>query len=161
LAVPLALAYRRFPGMTSALALPSAAFMVIATMSEPLLPDTLDTSYWWWRLRNGTFYTKNFLSIAVGHPYGWLGPLPFMLLVAAACALLALSFGRVRVRRRELVLGASTFVGWVVVALAGPKLVAHDAVGQSLLLVALALGVVLVLVRAHTARPRQLEALQS
>ena len=161
LAVPLSLAYRRLPGLTAALALPSAGIMILATMSEPLLPDTLDTSYWWWRLRNGTFYTKNFLSIALGRPYGWLGPLPFAVLVLAACVLLALSLGRVRLRRRELLLGASTLAGWIVLALAGPRLVDDNTVAQSLLLVALALTVVLVLVRVHGGRPRRLvEALR-
>jgi hypothetical protein len=54
LAVPLALAYRRFPATTLALAVASAVILVTATATRPLLP-TADIGEWATRLRAGLF----------------------------------------------------------------------------------------------------------
>src|SRR5919206_380588 len=76
LAVPLALAWRRWPLTTGALAVVSAGIMLAATATDPLLPDDADPGRWWRLLVHGDFTRTIALGIA-----------PFALLVAAAVVL--------------------------------------------------------------------------
>src|SRR5205085_4937756 len=98
LAVPLGLAWRRAPATTGVLAVASAAIMVAATATLPLLPndpgigrhgDVAHPSVWAHRLADGRF-TRTVAS-AAGLGRGWIGILPFALLVLAAVVLAAVT----------------------------------------------------------------------
>jgi hypothetical protein len=134
-AVGLAAAYRRLPVTTLALAAVSAGTMLLATITEPLLPnneghgiqrfgDVAHPSRWLDRLRDGTFTDTVFAHTGVGH--GWLSIAPVLIVVLAAVALAAASVGRVDVARRDAECAAVAVAGWVVALLAAPALLRHD-----------------------------------
>jgi len=160
LAVPLALAWRRAPATTGVLAAASAAIMVAATATLPLLPndpgivrhgDVAHPSVWAHRLADGRF-TRTVAS-AAGLGRGWIGILPFALLVLAAVVLAAVTTGRPAVRRRDADAAAVALAGWLVTLRAAPALLRHDrfeggrlgAVAALLLLAAVVVTVVRVL----------------
>lgn len=165
LAVPLALAWRRLPLLTGALAAVSAATMLTAKTTEPLLPndprvgshgDVVDTGRWAHHLAHGEFGRS--LGSAAGLGRGWLSIAPFVLAIAAALALAAAATGRLPVRRRDAEAAAVALAGWALVLHAAPALLRHDrfeggtlGVVAAALLAALA---VLAVVRAVRAGPR-------
>lgn len=133
LAVPLALAWRRAPVATGALAAGSAAIMLAATATNPLLPSNVDVgrhgdvarpSVWAERLFDGRF-TRTVAS-AAGLGRGWLGIAPFVLLVAAAVVLAAVATCRLPVRRRDVEAAVLAVAGWLLVLRAAPVLLRHD-----------------------------------
>jgi hypothetical protein len=157
LAVPLALAYRRLPVTTTALALVSVVWMVAATATEPLLPnnffkaarrgDIADTGHWFHRAADGDFTRTVLTSAGAGH--GWIGIAPFLLAVVAGLLLAALATGPPRIRWNEAEAAAVALVGWLLAALTGPVLLRHDrATGSSLGALALVALVVCVIVTA-------------
>lgn len=83
LGVGLAPAYRRWPLPTAALALVSAAWMLVATATEPLIGT--DVSRWGERLLDGDFTATVLTELGAGN--GWLALAPFLLLVVGAGAL--------------------------------------------------------------------------
>jgi len=134
-AVGLAAAYRRVPATTLALAAVSAATMLLATVTEPLLPnnegrgiprfgDVAHPSHWLDRLRDGSFTDTVFAHAGLGH--GWLSIAPVLLVVVAAIALAAASAGRLDVSRRDAECAAVAIAGWLVSLLAAPELLHHD-----------------------------------
>jgi hypothetical protein len=145
LAVPLALALRRWPVPVTALAAVSAGAMTIATSAEPLLSNQ-DTRHWLDRIRDGNF-AQTVVSLA-GGGHGWLAILPFYALVLAA-AVAAASLVPLRVGRVELAAAVAVLAAWVLLEHAAPILLRVDrAVGKpwgALALVALvaALGLAL------------------
>ena len=133
-AVGLAAAYRRIPVTTLALAAISAAAMVLATITEPLLPnnegpgivrfgDVAHPSRWLDRLRDGTFTDTVFAHSGLGH--GWLSIAPVLVVLAAAVALAADAVGRLGVTRRDAECAAVAVAGWLVALLAAPELLHH------------------------------------
>ena len=133
--VGLAAAYRRIPVTTLALAGVSAAAMVLATITEPLLPnnegpgivrfgDVAHPSRWLDRLRDGTFTDTVFAHAGLGH--GWLSIAPVLVVVASAVALAAAAVGRLEVARRDAECAAVAVAGWLVALLAAPELLHHD-----------------------------------
>ena len=134
-AVGLAAAYRRAPVTTLALAAVSAGAMLLATITEPLLPnneghgivrfgDVAHPSRWLDRLRDGTFTDTVFAHAGIGH--GWLSIAPVLVVVAGAVALAAASVGRLDVTRRDAECAAVAAAGWLVALLAAPELLRHD-----------------------------------
>jgi hypothetical protein len=134
-AVGLAAAYRRLPVTTLALAAVSAGTMLLATVTEPLLPnnegpgirrfgDVAHPSHWLARLRDGRFTDTVFAHAGLGR--GWLSIAPVLLVVAAAVALAAASVGRLDVLRRDVECAAVALAGWLVALLAAPELLHHD-----------------------------------
>jgi len=134
-AVGLAAAYRRVPATTLALAAVSAATMLLATITEPLLPnnegggivrfgDVAHPSRWLDRLRDGTFTDTVFAHAGLGH--GWLSIAPVLVVVLAAVALAAASVGRLDVTRRDAESAAVAVAGWLLALLAAPGLLLHD-----------------------------------
>ncbi|MDX6488650.1 MAG: hypothetical protein QOK13_1265 [Gaiellaceae bacterium] len=134
-AVGLAAAYRRLPVTTLALAAVSAGTMLLATVTEPLLPnnegpgirrfgDVAHPSHWLDRLRDGSFTDTVFAHAGLGH--GWLSIGPVLVVVLAAVALAAASLGRLEVARRDAECAAVAFAGWLVALLAAPELLHHD-----------------------------------
>ena len=83
LGVGLAPAYRRWPLPTGALALISAAWMLVATATEPLIGT--DVSRWGERLLDGDFTATVLTELGAGN--GWLALAPFLLLAVGAGAL--------------------------------------------------------------------------
>jgi hypothetical protein len=141
LAAPLALAFRRLPVTTVALALVSIVWMVAATATVPLLPnnylssvrrgDIANTGRWFDRVADGDFTRTIVTSAGGGH--GWIGIIPFLLAVVAALALAGLATQRPPIRRHEAEVAAVVLAGWLLAALTGPVLLRHDrATGSSL-----------------------------
>jgi hypothetical protein len=117
-AVPIALAYRRLPVTTSALAVASAAMVLTATITRPLLPDG-DTAEWPRLLAAGDF-RDNVLDIA------GLGTAPgamlFAVLVGLAIALAALVTPWPAVRRSDVLLAATSLLLWAIAANVLPRI---------------------------------------
>jgi hypothetical protein len=118
LAVPLALAWRRWPLTTGALAIVSAGIMLAATATDPLLPDGASPSRWWRLLVHGHFTRTIGIGIA-----------PFALLVAAAVVLVVRATPRLPVARHDLAGAAAALAGWLVTLRAAPVLLRHGDLG--------------------------------
>jgi hypothetical protein len=129
LAVPLALAWRRWPLTTGALAIVSAGIMLAATATDPLIPR--DPGRWWRLLVHGRF------TDTVG-----LGIVPFALLVAVAVVLVVRATPRLSPGRHDATGAVAAVVGWLVTLRAAPALLRHGdlgavgALGLALLVVA-------------------------
>ena len=133
LAVPLALAWRRWPLTTGALAAVSAAIMVAATATDPLLRndpaigrhgDVADPDVWW-RLLVHDHFTRT-VATAVGLGRGVVGIAPFALLLAAAIALAVRATGRLPAGRNDVAGAGVALAGWLVTLRAAPVLLRHD-----------------------------------
>ena len=134
--------------------------MVAATATLPLLPndpgigrhgDVAHPGVWAHRLADGRF-TRTVAS-AAGLGRGWIGILPFALLVCTAVVIAAVATGRLAVRRRDAEAAVVALAGWLVTLRAAPALLRHDrfaggrlgAVAALLLLAAVVVTVVRVL----------------
>jgi hypothetical protein len=134
-AVGLAAAYRRVPATTLAPAGISAGAMLLATITEPLLPnnegagiprfgDVAHPSRWLDRLRDGTFTDTVFAHAGLGH--GWLSIAPVLVVFGAAMALAGAAVGRIDVTRRDAECAVVAVGGWLVALFAAPELLHHD-----------------------------------
>ncbi len=94
LAVPLGIAFKRFPGPTIALAAVSIATTVIATITHPLVGYETETVVWARYLTRGFFQPT--IASAYGLGRGWGGIWPFLLAAGAGIVLAALATPRVR-----------------------------------------------------------------
>jgi hypothetical protein len=119
LAVPLAIAYRRLPLTTLALAAASAAMMVAATVAKPLLGNQ-DAGWWAELIGKGNF--EHTLVTLFGGGNGWAAIAPFAVAAVLAALLAALATPAVPLRRRDVLSAAAALVGWVCVATFGPHL---------------------------------------
>ena len=88
LALPLALAYRRFPLTTFALAVPSALFMLTATLTFPLIGN--DFVGFWAKLVDAANFEPTFAT-PLGAGHGWAGIAPVLLFALAAAGLAILA----------------------------------------------------------------------
>jgi hypothetical protein len=159
LAVPLALAYRRFPLTTFALAVPSALFMLTATLTYPLIGDGF-VGFWAKLLDASNFEATVATPLGAGH--GWAGIAPVLALaaLAAVIAVVAVRPGRVPDARRA----ALAVAGWGVAAacvpwiLGGESAVGGDDGGAALIAVFTGAGLLVVAaiaaLQAWRARPR-------
>jgi len=147
LALPLALALRRWPLPVTALAGVSVAAMTLATSAEPLLSNQ-DTRHWVDRVRDGSF-AETVVTLA-GGGHSWLAIAPFyaLVLAAAAAAASTLSYP---VDRGAVAAAAAAVAGWALVEHAAPTLLRVDRlVGKpygALAVVALVLALALALHR--------------
>jgi hypothetical protein len=116
-AVGLAAAYRRFPAMTLALAIPSTAFMLAGTLTFPLIGDN-GTAIWVERLDAGSL--EHTVLTALGATDAWLAIAPVLVAVAAAVALAAQATPHTRLGDIRPALGATLV--WGVVSIVGPTL---------------------------------------
>jgi hypothetical protein len=131
LAVPLALAWRRWPLTTGALAVVSAGIMLAATATDPLIPK--DPGRWWRLLIHGDFTRTVGFGIA-----------PFALLVAAAVVLVVRATPRLSPGRHDVAGALAALVGWLLTLRAAPVLLRHGdfgAVGALLLALLVAAAV--------------------
>jgi hypothetical protein len=120
LAVPLAIAYQRFPFTTALLASLSAMQMVAATATEPLLPD-YGTFRWSTHLAEGKFTGTAIRVMLGGFSGGWPYILPLLTLVVAAVVCAYASASRASPARHDVETGFVAFAGWLVLAVSGHR----------------------------------------
>ena len=123
LAVPLALAWRRWPATAFALAAVSCLLMATATMTLPLIGND-DIGYWWHIVREQTF-EHTILSVA-GLDNAWLATAPFLAALLAAAAFAARVTGPVAWSARERVAAAGVVLVWAAIALWLPEYRGRD-----------------------------------
>jgi hypothetical protein len=137
LALPLAAAYRKAPIATLVLAAVSAATMVAATLTVPILSLGWPTHTWFVLLERLHFTTPDLNVVAFGA------------CIVAAIILAARATPKPRLTRRDLELAALGLAGWFAIRRAGPALLAHDAVNRQawglvvLLVVVVVMGAVI------------------
>ena len=116
LALPLALAYRRFPLTTFALAVPSALLMLSATLTFPLIGD--DLVGFWTKLIGASNFEATFVtSLGAGH--GWEGIAP-VLALAALAVVLAVGAVRPAIGAHDARRAAIAVMAWGVAAACVP-----------------------------------------
>jgi len=117
LALPLALAWRRFPVTTFALAVPSALFMLSATLTFPLIGDN-SIGFWKKLIDAANFEATSVTPLGAGH--GWLGIAPVLALAALAPLLAALATRSVPRVAGDLRRAALAVAGWGAIAVLVP-----------------------------------------
>jgi len=127
LALPIALALRRFPGPTVALAAVSITTTVIATTTHPLIGYENETASWMRFLSSGFFQPT--IASAYGLGRGWGGIWPFFLAAGAGLALAVWLTPRLRLPARGLLAGALALAGWGLFAALAPTLLGIDHAG--------------------------------
>jgi 4-amino-4-deoxy-L-arabinose transferase-like glycosyltransferase len=125
-AVPLALALRRFPAVTLALAVPSTVLMLVATTTQPLIGFDW-TGYWAHVLDEASF--EHTVATILGAGNGWGGILPFFVAIGVGIAL-AISVSDRLSLAPGLVPAALALAVWACVAIAAPDLLGEDYHGQ-------------------------------
>jgi hypothetical protein len=118
LAVPLGVAFKRFPGPTIALAAVSVATTVIATITHPLIGYENEAVVWTRYLSKGFFQPTIASSFGAGR--GWGGIWPFPLAAGAGVLLAALATSRMRLTLRSLGAGALALLAWGLFAALAP-----------------------------------------
>jgi hypothetical protein len=124
LAVPLALAFRRYPGPTIALAAVSIVTSVTATITHPLVGYETETVIWTRLLGQGSFQPT--IASAFGLGRGWGAIWPFFLAAGAALVLAALAMPRLRLSGPALLAGVLTLLGWALFAALAPTVLGID-----------------------------------
>ena len=117
LALGLAVAYRRMPALTLAMAIPSAIFMLAGSMTYPLLGETGTAT---WARDLGDSVLEHTVLTATGVRNGWLAVLPVFAAVAGAVAFAARATPRTRLT--DLRLAAIAIPAWAVLSTVGPTL---------------------------------------
>ncbi len=85
LALPLVLAYKRYPLTTLALAVPSALFMLTATLTFPLIGDD-DIGFWTKLIDAANFEPTVATPLGAGHEWSGIAPVLALVLLGAALA---------------------------------------------------------------------------
>jgi hypothetical protein len=124
LGFPIALALRRFPAPTIALAGASIAVAVVATITHPLVGYETETVIWGRLLRHGFFQPT--VASAFGLGRGWGAIWPFFLAAAAALALAALVTPRLSVSGSGLRAALLVLAAWGVFAALAPTVLGID-----------------------------------
>jgi hypothetical protein len=124
LAVPLGIAFKRFPGPTIALAAVSIATTVIGSITHPLVGYETETVVWARYLREGFFQPT--IASAFGAGRGWSAIWPFLL--AAGGGVLTAAWATPRLHLSEATLGAGllALVAWALFAALAPTLLGID-----------------------------------
>ena len=123
LAVPLALAWRRFPLPTIALAVPSALMMVAATLGHPMIGDD-NIGFWVEIARFENF--QHTVVTALGGGNGWAAVVPFAGLIAGGALLAWSSMPHEPVAARQRWIAMGTLTGWTALAFLAPAALGHD-----------------------------------
>jgi hypothetical protein len=124
LAFPIALALRRWPGPTVALAGVSIATAAIATITHPLVGYETETVVWARYLREGLFQPT--IASAYGLGRGWGGIWPFLAAASGGVVLGAWATPRLRLSNATLGYGLLALAGWCLFAALGPTLLGID-----------------------------------
>jgi hypothetical protein len=142
LAIPLAIAYRRFTAVTLGLAAASATLMTMATATSPPIGDDGDIGLWLALFTAGDFRAT---VVTPSTDIGWLALLAFLAPIAAALAFTAAATDWSRSSWRGPWPGVAALLVWGVIALLA-QVAAEPVAGPSyaLGLVCLSLGCALV-----------------
>jgi hypothetical protein len=124
LGFPIALALRRLPGPTIALAGASIAIAVVATITHPLVGYETETVVWGRLLGQGFFQPTIASAFGAGRGLGAISP--FLLVAAGALVLAARSLPRLRLSARSLGTGALVLGAWALFAALAPTLLGLD-----------------------------------
>lgn len=124
LAFPGALALKRWPGPTVALAAASIATTVIATATHPLVGYETETVVWARLLREGLFQPT--IASAYGLGRGWGGIWPFALAAGGGVVLAAWATPRLRMAGSALGFGLLALAAWALWAALAPTLLGID-----------------------------------
>jgi hypothetical protein len=124
LAFPVALALKRWPGPTIALAAVSITTTVVATITHPLVGYETETVVWARYLREGFFQPT--IASAYGLGRGWGGIWPFLLAAGGAVVLAAWATPRLRLTASSLAAGLLVLMGWCLFAVLAPTLLGID-----------------------------------
>jgi hypothetical protein len=124
LAFPIALALRRFPGPTLALAAVSITITVIATITHPLVGYENETVIWMRLLGKGSFQPT--VASAFGLGRGWGAIWPFLLAAGGAVVVAVRALPRLAVRGRQLGAGLLALGAWALFAALAPTLLGID-----------------------------------
>jgi len=127
LAFPIALALKRFPGPTIALAAISIVTMTIATVTHPLVGYENETVTWVRYLSKGLFQPT--IASAYGLGRGWGGIWPFFLFAGAAVLAAVWATPRLRLSTATLGWGLVAVVGWALFAALAPTVLGIDHAG--------------------------------
>ncbi|GAC1318767.1 MAG: hypothetical protein NVSMB25_08630 [Thermoleophilaceae bacterium] len=118
LGVPLALAFRRFPAPTIALAAASIVGIAIPTITKPMVSAEGDTGIWMQLLDGGNFQAT--IANAAGVRGHLLALGPFLLPAAMAIAIVASVTREFAVSWRAVASGLAVAGGWALFAAFGP-----------------------------------------
>jgi hypothetical protein len=124
LALPLAIAFERWPGPTIALAAASVTCAILATATHPLIGYDTQSVTWMRHLLEGFFQPT--IASAYGLGRGWGEIWVFLLPAAGALALAAAATPRMRLDRRSLLTGVLALAAWGLYAAVGPTLLGLD-----------------------------------
>jgi hypothetical protein len=124
LAVPLGIAFKRFPAPTIALAAVSIMTTVVATITHPLVGYETETVIWARLLRAGSFQPTLASSYGLGRSWGGISP--FLLAAGGGIALAAWATPRISLSRSALGVGLLALVAWALFAAVGPTLLGID-----------------------------------
>ncbi|HUB35274.1 MAG TPA: hypothetical protein VL972_00480 [Solirubrobacteraceae bacterium] len=124
LAFPVALALKRWPGPTIALAAVSIVTTVLATITHPLVGYETETVVWARFLREGFFQPT--IASAYGLGRGWDGVWVFLLPALGAVVLGAWATPRLRLSSATLGWGVLALAGWCLFAVFAPTLLGID-----------------------------------
>ena len=135
MALPLAICYRRFPVTTLALGVPSAVLMLAATVTHPMNDFA---GQWFQRIGDGDFSATVlglFGSMPLDNrhlPYSttWHPLLLFLSLVVLALACTIAERPQIRVSLRDVLSGATCFLGWFVIQREAPMWLASNGFGR-------------------------------
>jgi hypothetical protein len=124
LAVPLGLAFKRYPAPTIALAGVSIATTVTATITHPLIGYETEAVVWARYLREGLFQPT--IASAYGLGRGWGGIWPFFLAAAGGIVAAVYASARVHITDRALGVGVLTLIAWALFAALAPTVLGID-----------------------------------
>jgi len=124
LGFPIALALRRYPGPTVALAAISITTMVIATITHPLVGYEPETVIWTRLLGHGSFQPTIASAFGLGRSWGAIWP--FLLAAGAALVLAVRALPRPAISDRSLGAGVVALTAWALFAGLAPTLLGID-----------------------------------
>jgi hypothetical protein len=120
-AIGLAYAYRRLPALTLGLAIPSALFMVVGTLTYPLIGKQGIGTWADWLVQGRLEHT---VLTGLGVTNAWLALAPFFAAVAVAVALAVRATPAARFADYRLAVPA--VIGWACVAAIAPSLAKYE-----------------------------------
>lgn len=124
LAFPVALALKRWPGPTIALAAVSIATTVLATITHPLVGYENEVVVWTRYLSQGLFQPT--IASAYGMGRGWGGIWPFLLAAGSGVVFAAWATPRLRLSNATLGYGLLALIGWCLFAALAPTVLGLD-----------------------------------
>jgi hypothetical protein len=123
LAVPLALAFRRRPGVALSLGAASVVCMAIPTLVKPFVSAEGDTGQWM------RLFEKHDFQPQLAHVFGWWSwdsIVPFVVLALLAVLVAARATPRLNLDRRQVAAGLAAVAVWAPLAIFAPRVLGID-----------------------------------